>query len=182
MSIDSDIPIADVDKPNGRLVIAAAAVVGVALIGGVYLVWIAPGLLAAVALDAALAGGLYERLRRIERQHWLRTVLQRTAIPFLVTAVALAGVGFVIQRAAPGVASISEAFQARRLKPSSDTCGRRTLQRGSPSSHFDGHDSETHAVPRAGVSQCGQRVRAGFGVVVLEKARTRAFGNEDAIQ
>lgn len=114
----SDIGMSDIDEPEGCVVIVALAVIGIVVVGGVYLVWIAPGLLAEIMLDAALAGGLYRRLRRIERQHWLQTALQRTAGPFLVTAIVLGVLGFAAQRAKPGIDSINDVIGANSHAPS----------------------------------------------------------------
>ncbi|SDY18592.1 hypothetical protein SAMN04487939_101133 [Lysobacter sp. yr284] len=97
----------------GWVLIAIAIALGAVLAAG-WVVWIAPGLMAELLLDVALAGGLYRRLRRIESQHWLSTALRRTALPFLLLALLAAAAGFAGARYAPGAQSVGDVFAAQR--------------------------------------------------------------------
>jgi hypothetical protein len=85
-------------------------VAGVLVLGGalaiVYVIYIAPVLLAEVALDAALVTTVYRRLRPHDVQHWSLGVVRRTWLPALVLALCLAGAGAALQQVAPGARSI----------------------------------------------------------------------------
>jgi hypothetical protein len=59
-----------------------------------------------VALDAALVGGLYRRLRRQDARHWLDSALWRTWLPALATSLLLMAIGFALQWAVPNAQSI----------------------------------------------------------------------------
>ncbi|WP_363797230.1 hypothetical protein ABU614_18675 [Lysobacter firmicutimachus] len=56
-------------------VLAALAVALCAGLAALWVIWIAPALMAELILDVALAGGLYRRRRRIETSHWLSAAL-----------------------------------------------------------------------------------------------------------
>lgn len=96
------------------LLIALAA--GLAL-SSLYVVYSAPTLLAELLLDGALSATLYRRLRGIERRHWVSTALRRTALPFALTALLLATVGWGLQSAAPGARSLGETLQQVSARP-----------------------------------------------------------------
>jgi hypothetical protein len=102
----------DVDLDDGvwLLVAAAAAVAGLAAIGSV--VYMAPVLLAEVALDAAIISVLYRRLRRDEQGYWLTTVLRHTWAPAVVLVVFAFVTGFALQQAAPEARSIGAVIQS----------------------------------------------------------------------
>ena len=71
--------------------------VGVLLFSSLFVVYSAPTLFAELLLDGVLAAGLYRRLSRVERRHWLETALRRTFWPFLLTAGLAAVLGVVMQ-------------------------------------------------------------------------------------
>ncbi|UZW63140.1 hypothetical protein [Lysobacter enzymogenes] len=110
---DSGFSLLDGADDFGWVLIAIAIALGAVLAAG-WVVWIAPGLMAELLLDVALAGGLYRRLRRIESQHWLSTALRRTALPFLLLALLAAAAGFAGSRYAPGADSIGDVLAAQR--------------------------------------------------------------------
>lgn len=89
------------------LVIALAAGL---LLSSFYVVYSAPTLFAELLLDGALSASLYRRLRGIERRHWVATALRRTALPFVLTALLLATVGWGLQTAVPGARSVGDAL------------------------------------------------------------------------
>ena len=60
-------------RRGAATVLAAAAVLALAA-AAFYVVYQAPMLMAEVALDGALVGSLYHRLRECERQHWLHAM------------------------------------------------------------------------------------------------------------
>ena len=106
----------DLDEGIWLVVAAAAALAGLAAIG--YVIYLAPVLLAEVALDAAIISVLYRRLRRDEQAYWLTTVLRHTWAPALVLVVFAFVTGFALQKAAPEARSIGAVVQS--LSGSSD--------------------------------------------------------------
>ncbi|UJB21287.1 MULTISPECIES: hypothetical protein [Lysobacter] len=97
-------------------VLVALAIAAVALLAMGWVIWIAPGLMAELLLDVALAGGLYRRLRRIESRHWLSTVLRRTALPFLGVALIAGLAGYAGAHYAPGADSIGDVIAAHAAR------------------------------------------------------------------
>jgi len=90
--------------------IAVALAVGLAL-ASLYVVYVAPVLFAELLLDGALSYTLYRRLRAgDDSPHWFTTALRRTALPFALTAVFLAAVGWALSAYAPGARSLGEAL------------------------------------------------------------------------
>ncbi|MDQ7744829.1 hypothetical protein [Hydrogenophaga pseudoflava] len=87
------------------------------LLSSFYVVYSAPTLFAELLLDGALSASLYRRLRGIERRHWVATALRRTLLPFTLTAVFLAAVGWGLQTAAPGARSLGEALHHATASP-----------------------------------------------------------------
>jgi hypothetical protein len=99
---------------EGCLVLPVLLVLGAVLVGAAWLVLSAPTLLAELLLDALLAAGLYRRLRHAPPAHWLETAVRRTAAPFALTLVLVAGGGFALEQYAPGAATLSQALAAPR--------------------------------------------------------------------
>ena len=81
-----------------------------------YVVYIAPLLLAEVLVDGMLAYALFRHLRGQDPQHWLASTWRRTWGPFLATAVFLAVAGAVLATVAPGAQSIGQVL-AQRAAP-----------------------------------------------------------------
>lgn len=81
---------------------------GAMLFSSFFIVYSAPMLFAELLLDAALAAGLYRRLRRLETRHWLETAIRRTVWPFIMTTVMIAAAGWGMQVYAPEAHSIGE--------------------------------------------------------------------------
>ncbi|MEX0806378.1 MAG: hypothetical protein WD688_24125 [Candidatus Binatia bacterium] len=92
------------------VLLAIAALVGAAL-ATLWIVWAAPALLAELLLDAALATGLYRRLRDVRGDHWLRTAIRRTGWPFVAVAILFALAGAAMQFYTPGAKSIGQVIQ-----------------------------------------------------------------------
>jgi hypothetical protein len=95
--------------------LAIALAVGLAL-ASLYVVYLAPALFAELLFDGVLSYTLYRNLRRSDSRHWLATAVRKTALPFALTAVFLAGVGAAITAYAPGARSIGEAMQQAQGK------------------------------------------------------------------
>jgi hypothetical protein len=100
----------DLDAAVWLLIAAAAAIAGLAAIG--YVIYMAPVLLAEVALDAAIMSVLYRRLRRSEQGYWLTTVLRHTWVPAVVLVAFAFAAGFALQQVAPEARSIGAVVQS----------------------------------------------------------------------
>jgi hypothetical protein len=100
----------DLDGVFWLIIAAACAAAGLIAIG--YVIYMAPVLLAEVALDAAIISVLYRRLRRDEQGYWLTTVLRRTWVPAAVLVVFAFLTGFALQQAAPQARSIGGVIQS----------------------------------------------------------------------
>ena len=92
------------------VVLAILALVG-ALGATLWVVWAAPALLAELVLDAALAAGLYGRLRKVQEGHWLRTAIRLTGWRFIAVATLFALAGAAMQGYAPDARSLGEVIQ-----------------------------------------------------------------------
>jgi hypothetical protein len=89
-------------------VLLAAAVVSVFVVIG-YLfsaIIYAPQLTAEIFLDGVFSAALYRRLSRIEREHWIRTAVVKTRVPFLWTLLFFGFFAFLSHRYAPEAISI----------------------------------------------------------------------------
>jgi hypothetical protein len=90
------------------VVLVALAVVAVLLMSSLFLVWSAPVLFAELLVDGVLAAGLYRRLRRASGPHWLETAVRRTWLPFVLTGVLAALVGWGLGAYAPGATTLGQ--------------------------------------------------------------------------
>ena len=73
----------------------------------------APVLLAEVALDAALVGTVYRRLRHEDRSYWAMTALRQTWVSAALLVTFMTVLGFALQQLTPGGDSIGDVI--RRL-------------------------------------------------------------------
>lgn len=101
----------DLDLDEGCLIVLAI----LALIGGIiaalYIVYIAPILLAEILVDGALIAGLYKRVKPIEQRHWLRAAVRRTLLPALLAMLFFMIAGFAFQQAVPDARTIGDVWQ-----------------------------------------------------------------------
>jgi hypothetical protein len=102
----------DLDEAFVPLVIAVALVA--ALLAALWIVYVAPGLLAELLVDGALAGGLYHRLRGAEPRSWLAIAVRRTALPFAITATLVVFAGWYAQQKYPEARSIGDVIRHAR--------------------------------------------------------------------
>lgn len=72
------------------------------------LVSTAPFLFAELLVDAAMSATLYRRLRHLPRRHWTQTAVRRTIVPFALSALLLALVGFGMEWAVPGAHTVAQ--------------------------------------------------------------------------
>ncbi|MCD2516449.1 hypothetical protein LQ564_09010 [Massilia sp. G4R7] len=83
------------------------------LSSSLFVVWTAPVLFAEILVDAFLAAGLYRRLRHLDRRHWMVAAVRRTAVPFVLTTLLVAGAGWGMQAAVPEARSIGGVVAGR---------------------------------------------------------------------
>ena len=100
----------DLDLEDAWLIVIAIIALLAAAIAALYVVDIAPALLAEILLDGVLMAGLYKRVKTIDHRHWLRAALRKTALPAVLVAVFFSVAGFAIQKAAPEARSIGEVW------------------------------------------------------------------------
>jgi hypothetical protein len=105
--IGVDVPDADEAWP---VVLAAVVLLG-GVLAMLYVVYLAPVLLAEVALDAALVTGIYRKLRKKDAGHWLGSAVRHTWLPATIAAVCIAFAGLVLQWAEPTARSIGDVFR-----------------------------------------------------------------------
>lgn len=96
--------------------LAVVMAVGLAF-ASLYVIYIAPTLLAEVLVDGALSYALYRYVRGDDSEHWLPTAVRRTVLPFLATAIFLAAAGAGMAAYAPGARSIGEVARSGASAP-----------------------------------------------------------------
>jgi hypothetical protein len=87
--------------------LAIALAVGLAF-ASLYVVYIAPVLFAEVLVDGALSYALFRHLRGQDPTHWLTSTFKRTALPFVIAALFLAGMGAAMSAYAPDAHSVGQ--------------------------------------------------------------------------
>ena len=102
----------DPDSIKVWLVILALAAVLGALIASLYIVYIAPALLAEILVDGVLIAGLHRSVKRIEQRYWLRAAVRKTWIPAFLVAVFFMIGGFALPAAVPGAQSVGDVWNA----------------------------------------------------------------------
>ena len=111
-SSSSGLPDIDVDLDEGLALIVVVVVLLLVFSALIYVIWIAPVLLAELVIDAAVVGSLYRPVKNIERTHWLRTALRKTAIPAGIVMLLFFIAGFVMQAAVPEAVTIGQFLDA----------------------------------------------------------------------
>ncbi|MGH9961117.1 MAG: hypothetical protein ACREBC_29015 [Pyrinomonadaceae bacterium] len=102
------------DLDEGFLVVLAVLAVVAGLLASLYIVYIAPALLAEILVDGILVASLYKRVKGIERRHWLRAAVRRTVVPALLATIFFGIAGYALQRVAPEARSIGEVWRQMR--------------------------------------------------------------------
>jgi hypothetical protein len=101
----------DLDLEEGwLLVIAVVAILG-GLFATLYVIYIAPALLAEILVDGVLVTGLYKQLKKIEQRHWLRAAVRRTLLPAILATILFTVAGYAMQKAVPEAHSIGEVWK-----------------------------------------------------------------------
>jgi len=102
-----------VDLGDGAWVLLVAGVAAALVVGAaIYVIYIAPVLFAEILLDAALAGGLYHRLRAVDGRSWWQSAIRRTIIPAAASALVVSIAGGIMQSVYPGASSIGMVWRA----------------------------------------------------------------------
>jgi len=108
----------DLDVGDGAWVLLVAGVAAALVVGAaIYVVYIAPVLFAEILLDAALAGGLYHRLRAVDGRSWWRSAIRRTIIPAAASALVVSVAGGIMQSVYPYASSIGMVWRAATNPP-----------------------------------------------------------------
>ncbi len=97
---------ATTDADELALPLVVLLIAAILLFSSAFVVYEAPILFAEMIVDGVLTAGLYHRLRGLEPRHWLEAALRRTFLPFLATALVVAGAGWAMQTSVPGAISI----------------------------------------------------------------------------
>ena len=95
----------------GLIILAVVALIG-GLLATLYVVYIAPVFLAEILVDGLILGGLYKRVRHIERKHWLQTAVRKTLLPTILCVLFFGIIGGALQMLAPEAKSIGEVWSA----------------------------------------------------------------------
>ena len=111
-----DVGILDVDFGLDELVVVLAAVAAIVagLVAAAYVVVIAPSFFAEILVDGALSYGLYRRVRGLRRQHWIKSAVSRTYVPFAAVVLFLALAGAAMQWYTPSADSIGDVWLSIR--------------------------------------------------------------------
>lgn len=102
----------DLDLQELWLLVLAVAALFSGIVASLYVVYIAPVLLAEILVDGLLLRGLYNRVEHIERKHWLQTAIRKTLLPALLCVVFFGVAGGALQALAPEAKSIGEVWSA----------------------------------------------------------------------
>jgi hypothetical protein len=88
-----------------------AALAAAFLFSALYIVYLAPALFAELLVDGVLSASLYRRMRGLQTRHWLESAVRRTLVPFGVTALSLAAIGFAFNLYAPEAHTLGEVLR-----------------------------------------------------------------------
>ena len=94
------------DLDEGWFLALASACALAGAVALMYVVYIAPVLLAEVVLDAVLVSTVYRRLRREDTAWWAMSVVRRTFWAAALLIAFMGGAGFALQQIAPDARSI----------------------------------------------------------------------------
>ena len=86
------------------------------LVASLHVVYIAPVLLAEILVDKLLLGGLYKRVKHIERKHWLQTAVRKILLPALLCVLFFGLTGGSLQTVAPEAKSVGEVWSVLTTK------------------------------------------------------------------
>ena len=93
----------------GLIILAVVALIG-GVIASLYIVYIAPVFLAEILVDGIVLGGLYKRVRHIDRKHWLQTAVRKTLLPAILCVLFFGVTGGALQMLEPEAKSVGEVW------------------------------------------------------------------------
>jgi hypothetical protein len=111
----------NLDADEAWPVVLAIGCAALGLVAIFYTIWLAPVLLAEVAVDAAIVTALYRKLRREDAGTWIGATLRRTWVPALAVVILMMAAGTALQYAVPEARSIGGVV--RTLASGSDASG-----------------------------------------------------------
>lgn len=104
-----------IDGDEGCLfVLALLLLILGGLLASVYVVYLAPALLAEILVDGLLVSGLYRRVKGPVSGDWLLGAVRRTLVPVLLTFACFVAAGFILQYLAPEARTIREVWQSMK--------------------------------------------------------------------
>lgn len=95
----------------GLLILAFIALIG-GMFATIYVIYIAPFLLAEILVDGLLLRSLQKRFKNIERKHWLQTAMKQTLLSAILCAFFFGVAGGVFQKVFPEAKSMGEVWSA----------------------------------------------------------------------
>jgi hypothetical protein len=98
----------DVDLDDGIALVLVIIILLLVFSALIYVIWIAPVLLAELMIDAAVVGTLYKPVKNLPRRHWLLTAIRKTAIPAAIIALLFGIAGAIMQAAEPEAVTIGQ--------------------------------------------------------------------------
>ncbi len=102
-----------VDADEGCFfVIALLLLILGGLLASLYVVYLAPALLAEILVDGLLVSGLYRRVKEPVPGNWLLGAVRRTLVPVLLTFACFVAAGYILNRLAPEARTIREVWQS----------------------------------------------------------------------
>ena len=102
---------AGLDLEEGLFIVLAIVAILGGLMASLYIIYIAPVLLAEILLDGVLVAGLYKRVKHIEQRHWLRAAIRRTIVPALLVVLFFGIAGYALQKAVPKAHTMGEVWR-----------------------------------------------------------------------
>ncbi|HEY5852365.1 MAG TPA: hypothetical protein VIT62_16585 [Lysobacter sp.] len=108
----ADASVLDAVEGEHLPVVVILALVATAVIAAGWVVWSAPALMAELILDAAIAGGLYRRMRVVEAQGWWWVCVRHTAWPLAGVIVFFGVLGGIVQLLVPEASTLLEGLRA----------------------------------------------------------------------
>lgn len=100
----------DIDLDGCLVIFLPLVAVLACFIAAGYIIYASPSLLAEVLLDGALSVGLYRRLKKLDKKHWLETVVAKTFVIFLIVFIVFIITGAFFQHYAPEANSIGDVW------------------------------------------------------------------------
>ncbi|WP_342316070.1 hypothetical protein [Lysobacter sp. FW306-1B-D06B] len=101
-----------VDGDGLPLLVPIALVAVVCVIAAGWVVWTAPALMAELMVDAAIAGGLYKRMRGTQSEGWWWLCVRHTFWPLLGVLLFFVALGVAAKVYAPQATTLMQALQA----------------------------------------------------------------------